>query len=150
MLLHRWPKKKLMITTIVSIFLLIGGGKIQAQDTEFGIATPDSLPPEIAEMFGEMESTDTEIAIAPSSEPQDIDEYELGADATTKNHYFYTTLRVISKSSPRGCGYSDWNCMTRLCKSDLRDSSAWRGWSGCWKRNGWICYFECGQRRSTF
>ena len=61
------------------------------------------------------------------------------------NRYQYTTLRVVNSGAPRGCGYSDWNCMTNLCKADL-GSTAWRGWAGCWSSDGnWICYFDCEQ-----
>lgn len=73
------------------------------------------------------------------------------APRPTSQRYLYTTLRVISSSASRGCGSSDWNCMTRLCKADLRDTNAWRGWAGCWKDGSkYICNFECGQVRSLF
>jgi hypothetical protein len=68
-----------------------------------------------------------------------------------KDRYLYTTLRVITNGSPRGCGYADWTCMTNLCKSDLQDTSAWRGWAGCWRKdNSYQCYFECGQVKQFF
>ena len=64
--------------------------------------------------------------------------------------FLYTTLRVINNGNPRGCGYSDWNCMTNLCKADL-SSVGWRGWSGCQSSGGaWLCLFECGQVRPLF
>jgi Zn-dependent metalloprotease len=70
---------------------------------------------------------------------------------TVGNRYLFTTLRVISSSARRGCGYADYNCMTRLCKSDLRDNSAWRGWAGCYRSGSkFQCYFECGQVRKFF
>ncbi|MEX0320026.1 MAG: M4 family metallopeptidase [Ruegeria sp.] len=67
-----------------------------------------------------------------------------------KDSYLFTTLRIISDSGPRGCGYSDWNCMTRLCRTDL-GNSAWRGWAGCY-RDGSVfqCMFECGMVRKYF
>jgi Zn-dependent metalloprotease len=69
----------------------------------------------------------------------------------TGNRYIYTTLRVISSSASRGCSSSDWSCMTRICKADLRDQSAWRGWAGCWKEgSSYTCNFECGQVRKLF
>ncbi len=82
---------------------------------------------------------------------------ELGKSATmtpplpsAKNRYLFTTLRTITNKASRGCSYGDWSCMTRLCKKDLQDNSAWRGWAGCWKKNPWICYFECGQIKKSF
>ena len=67
------------------------------------------------------------------------------------DRYLYTTLRIISSGSTRGCNYGDWNCMTQLCKSDLRDNSAWRGWAGCYRDgSSFQCLFECGQRRRFF
>jgi len=68
-----------------------------------------------------------------------------------KTSYLHTTLRVVNNGNPRGCSYANWNCMTNLCKSDLQDQNAWRGWAGCWqKNNNYICYFECGQTRKFF
>lgn len=65
--------------------------------------------------------------------------------APRPNRYLYSTLRVISGSAPRGCGASDWACMTALCKADL-GSDAWRGWAGCWRDgSSYQCYFECGR-----
>lgn len=62
------------------------------------------------------------------------------------NRYIQTSLRVITNSAPRGCNVSDWSCMARLCKADLRDQSAWRGWAGCWKSGSkFQCNFECGK-----
>lgn len=67
-----------------------------------------------------------------------------------KDRYLYTTLRIISSAAPRGCGNNDWSCMTRLCKSDL-GSSAWRGWSGCYRDgDNFQCLYECGQVRRFF
>lgn len=67
-----------------------------------------------------------------------------------KNRYIYTTLRVISSGSARGCAVSDWSCMSALCKADLRDPGAWRGWSGCWREgSAFQCLFECG-KTATF
>ncbi len=69
---------------------------------------------------------------------------------TTKNRYIYTTLRVITNGANRGCGYSDWNCMTQLCKKDL-GTTAWRGWAGCYRDgSNFQCYFECGQTKTLF
>jgi Zn-dependent metalloprotease len=68
-----------------------------------------------------------------------------------KDRYLFTTLRVIASGATRGCGYSDWNCMTQLCRGDLQDNSAWRGWAGCYRDGGnFQCYFECGQVRKFF
>lgn len=68
------------------------------------------------------------------------------APSPGKDRYLYTTLRVITNGSPRGCGYANWSCMTNLCKSDLQDAAAWRGWAGCWRQDdNYQCYFECGQ-----
>ena len=65
--------------------------------------------------------------------------------------YLYTTLRVISSSATRGCGYGDWNCMTRLCNSDLQNNNAWRGWGGCYRDgSNFQCFFECGQIKQFF
>jgi hypothetical protein len=76
---------------------------------------------------------------------------QVGIDLTSAQRYFYNTLRVITNSSPRGCGVSNWNCMTNLCKADLNDQSAWRGWAGCWQKGGtYICYFECSQFKQFF
>ncbi len=147
--------------------------KSEPVDTEFGVAGPDSvpseiaklfaqmgdlgpdtiaaptdMPPEIAEMLGQTGGSAGSTDVAASEEPQEADAPEAGAVAGDR--YLFTTLRVISKSSARGCGYANWNCMTRLCKRDLNDTAAWRGWAGCWKGDSWICYFECGQRRSAF
>ena len=60
------------------------------------------------------------------------------------HRYIYTTLRVTTDGAPRGCGYADWNCMANLCKAEL-GSASWRGWAGCFRRDAWLCLFECGQ-----
>jgi Zn-dependent metalloprotease len=79
-----------------------------------------------------------------------FDQVGIPLAAQVKNKYLRTTLRVINDGNPRGCAYGDWNCMTRICKADLADQSAWRGWAGCWRKgNNFICYFECG-RVATF
>jgi vibriolysin len=68
----------------------------------------------------------------------------------TGGQYLYTTLRVITNGSSRGCSYANWTCMTNLCTSDL-GSPAWRGWAGCWRDgDNYQCYFECGQIRKLF
>lgn len=119
-----------------------------AQDDPPTVAGPDGMPAEVAAMFDEAKNAGAEISIAPSEEPLDA---ELSAATNAAgSRYLYTTLRVINNGSSRGCGYANWNCMTNLCKSDLGDSSAWRGWAGCWRHDAWICYFECGQRRNAF
>jgi hypothetical protein len=148
MLLKTLLKKSLTVVAALAVSGLILGGGVEIQAQESGISAPEGMPPDIAEMLGEMESAGADVAVAPSDEPLDVD--MPSAAATAGNRYLYTTLRVITKSSTRGCGYADWSCMTRLCKSDLRDSTAWRAWAGCWKRSSWICYFECGQRRNAF
>ena len=67
------------------------------------------------------------------------------------SRYIYNSLRVVSDSNPRGCAYGGWDCMAQLCKADLKDQSAWRGWGGCWRDgNAYICYFECSQNRFAF
>ncbi len=64
----------------------------------------------------------------------------------TSNRYLQTSLKVITNGAPRGCKSGEWACMTRLCKADMRDASAWRGWAGCWKSGSkFQCYFECGK-----
>ena len=75
----------------------------------------------------------------------------IGGPLPGKDRYLYATLRVITNGSPRGCSYANWTCMTNLCKSDLQDTSAWRGWAGCWQSgNNYQCYFECGQVKRFF
>lgn len=140
--------KALTTVVVVSAFLIGASGALRAQDTEAGVAAPESVPPEIAAMFEEMEAAGADVAIAPAEEPIDMEAAGVGEVAGTR--YLYTTLRVTTNTSTRGCGYANWNCMTRLCKKDLRDNTAWRGWAGCWKRKSWVCYFECGQRRNAF
>ena len=111
-------------------------------------AGPESVRPEIAEMLGQAANGGGEVTIAPSEEPSGVD---TGVPGLAGSRYLYTTLRVITNGSPRGCSYANWTCMTNLCKSDLQDTSAWRGWAGCWRRDSnYICYFECGQRREAF
>ncbi len=137
--------KKISMFAVVSIFFIGGGVEIQAQDS--GIAAPEDMPAEIAEMLNEMKSDGVDVDVVTSDEPHDAEVASVGATAGTR--YLYTTLRVVSKSANRGCGYANWNCMTNLCKKDL-GTTAWRGWAGCWKKDSWICYFECGQRRDAF
>ena len=140
---------KSFVTIVISAILVVGGSEACAQGSDTGVSAPESMPPEIAEMLGEMESTGAEIATAPSDQPQSLQDLEAGATAAG-NRYIYTTLRVITNAAARGCGYANWNCMTQLCRSDMHDNNAWRGWAGCWKRDSWICYFECGQVRDAF
>jgi vibriolysin len=76
---------------------------------------------------------------------------EVGIELAPPKRYLYTTLRVITSGANRGCAVNDWNCMTRLCKADLADQSAWRGWAGCWRDgSNYICNFECGQTRNFY
>jgi hypothetical protein len=115
-----------------------------AQDS----APPADMPPEIAEMFADAAGEGATVTVAESEQPQDPGA-AVGADLVG-SRYLYTTLRVTTSGANRGCGVSDWNCMTRLCKADL-GQSAWRGWAGCWRDgNNFICYFECGQSRTAF
>jgi hypothetical protein len=111
-------------------------------------AGPEGLPPEIAQMLGEAAASGGEVTVAPAEEPP-------GAAAAIPglagNRYLYTTLRVITSGNPRGCGHADWACMANLCKTDLQDTSAWRGWAGCWREDSnYICYFDCDQAREAF
>jgi Zn-dependent metalloprotease len=63
--------------------------------------------------------------------------------STARRKYLYTSLRIITKTSARGCPVNDWTCMSNLCKADL-GQSAWRGWAGCDQNNDdFICMFEC-------
>ena len=95
--------------TIAFVWAFLGGlsGPLQAQDADTGIATPEGVPPEVAELFGEMEASGADIDIAPSEEPTNLEFGDSGA--TVGSRYIFTTLRVINNGSPRGCGYGDWN-----------------------------------------
>ena len=115
-----------------------------AQDS----AGPQGVPPEIAEMLGQAARAGGEVTVAPSEEPPGA---ATAIPGVAGNRYLYTTLRVITSGSPRGCGHGDWACMANLCKSDLQDTSAWRGWAGCWREDSnYICYFDCDQAREAF
>jgi hypothetical protein len=107
---------------------------------------PGGLDPSVArqfgleQLFGNLPSGQVATAPPSPSLPQ----------PAGPTHYINDTLRVINDGAPRGCGYSDWNCMTNLCKADL-GSAAWRGWAGCYRSGGvWICYFECGRVADVF
>jgi hypothetical protein len=107
---------------------------------------PGGLDPSVARqfgverLFGNLPSGQVATAPASPGPPQ----------AAGPTHYINDTLRVINDGAPRGCGYSDWNCMTNLCKADL-GSPAWRGWAGCYRSGGtWICFFECGRVADAF
>lgn len=67
-----------------------------------------------------------------------------------KDSYLYTHLKASTNS--KGCGYSDWNCMTNSCKTTFQNQSVWRGNAGCWKnKNGtYICYWDCIVSKKTF
>lgn len=132
----------------LGLALAVSSFSATAQDQAGSAAAPEGMPPEIAQLFDDAEASGAAVSVATSEAPADLEPASPGAMVGSR--YLYTTLRVINNSAPRGCGYADWNCMTRLCRSDLRDSAAWRGWAGCWRRNAWICYFECGQRRDAF
>lgn len=112
------------------------------------LSPPADVPREVADMFGG-DTGDGTVTFAPpeQSEPDKAPE---SAATLTGDRYIYTSLRVITSAASRGCGVSNWNCMTNLCKADL-GQSAWRGWAGCWRDNSkYICYFECGQTRTAF
>lgn len=141
--------KRLTGIAFVAALAYGAGGQLKAQDAATNLAAPESVPPEVADMFDQAQANGAEIQVAPSEEPSDAEAVGDGA-AATGSRYLYTSLRVTTNGNPRGCGYANWNCMTQLCRSDLSDSSAWRGWAGCWRRDSWICYFECGQRRAAF
>lgn len=118
-------------------------------------AAPEDMPEEISSLFADALEAGTEVSFAAPEGQPGAD----GAISTTNNEaatatakrYIYTTLRVVSNGNSRGCSSGNWNCMTRLCKADLRTQSAWRGWTGCWKKGSkYLCYFECGQTRNAF
>ncbi len=112
------------------------------------LAPPSDVPQEVANMFGGNMGEGT-VTFAPP-EQREINITPAEAAPLAGDRYFYTSLRVITSASSRGCGVSNWNCMTNLCKADL-GQSAWRGWAGCWRDNSkYICYFECGQTRTAF
>lgn len=132
---------------------LASSSALQAQGAAAGIAGPEGMPPEIAAMLGGAGSGGAgDVAIAPPSQPSDPQPPTRSAGAATAaTKYLFTTLRVINNGNPRGCSYANWDCMTNLCKTDLQDNAAWRGWAGCWREgSSYICYFECGQTRNAF
>jgi len=134
------------ILVVPCLLLLAGTGSVMAQQSGAEISAPVGMPPEIAGMLNQGGG---EVAVAPPSRPADQAPPPGAGLAGTR--YLFTTLRVVNNGNPRGCSYSNWDCMTNLCKSDLQDNSAWRGWAGCWRDgNNYICYFECGQTRNAF
>jgi hypothetical protein len=142
------------ITSFLCAAIFLGTAvQASAQSSNTGTAAPEGMPPEVTTMLQNMRGAGAETSIAPSEAPGDLRRDQrtgTGTGVTAGSRYLYTTLRVVSSGSARGCGYADWNCMTNLCRSDLADTSAWRGWAGCWRRDSWICYFECGQRAEAF
>lgn len=134
------------IRNAVFAICICAGGQTRAQEA----AGPSDMPPEIAKLFADAGAQGGEYTVAPSEQPPNAGIAEDG-DTLAGSRYLYSTLRVTTSGSNRGCGVSDWNCMTNLCKADLADQSAWRGWAGCWRDgNNFICYFECGQARNAF
>jgi hypothetical protein len=147
------------------IGLAASSSSVQAQSGA-GTAPPEGMPAEIAAMFGAAGSGDVAVAppepqalqqmapqYQPPQSPQQLVPPQQPAPRSTLagTKYLFTTLRVVNNGNSRGCNYADWNCMANLCKSDLQDNAAWRGWGGCWREgNNYICYFECGQARSAF
>jgi len=132
---------------IVSSFNL----SVSAQQAATGVSGPQGIPPEIAQMLGTPPSgMDTaQGTIASPEQPKAGLGPKATAGAGTK--YLYNTLRVIADGNPPGCSASNWNCMSNLCKTDLNDQNAWRGWAGCWTEGAkYICYFECSQARDAF
>jgi hypothetical protein len=124
-------------------------GATSAQGSGASTAAPQGMPPEIAGMFGATSFGGGEVTVAPPEKPARM-EVPTPGPTTAGSRYLYTTLRVITNGSSRGCSYANWTCMTNLCTSDL-GSSAWRGWAGCWRDgSNYICYFECGQQRDAF
>ncbi|MEW7009284.1 hypothetical protein [Lentilitoribacter sp. EG35] len=119
-------------------------------------AAPEDMPEAISSLFADAEAAGNEVSFAePEGQQPGADGHMSAADSeaatAAAKRYIYTTLRVISNGNTRGCSSGNWNCMTRLCKADLRTQSAWRGWAGCWKKGSkFICYFECGQTRNAF
>lgn len=138
------PKLILRAAIVLGALSLSSPAGLVAQES----AGPEGVPPEIAQMLGQAALGGGEVTIAPSEQPSGID---TAAPGLAGSRYLFTTLRVVTNGSPRGCGHADWSCMSNLCKSDLQDTSAWRGWAGCWRQDSnYICYFECGQVREAF
>lgn len=137
------------VGTFVALQLVLASSlPSYAQQAGAESATPGAMPPEIANMIGA--AGGGEVSIAAPSEPLEGSQPNVPA-ATAASRYLFTTLRVVNNGNPRGCSYANWGCMTNLCKSDLHDNTAWRGWAGCWKSgSNYICYFECGQTRNAF
>ncbi len=154
----QFSKCLLTYLSVAALVLMVGLAPVAAQDTsaaprlepgegenEAGSALPDGLSSDLIGKFGAEEL----LGISPEMMAQDLGE-EIPPEAALPDRYLYTTLRLVHRGGTRGCGYSDWSCMTNLCKRDL-GSLAWRGWAGCHKSGGsWICYFECGLVRNTF
>jgi hypothetical protein len=127
----------------ISVFFAMPAG---AQDA----AGPAGMPPEVESLFADAATKGGTVTFAPSEQPASVGMSGAGA-SVAGTRYLYSTLRVTNSGANRGCAVSDWNCMTNLCKADLADQSAWRGWAGCWRDGGtFICYFECGQIRNAF
>ncbi len=161
----KWFQPMAMVLTcfVLGMLLVVGSAvSVVAQDAsarptseqgdipsggndESSLAPPAGLSPELEREFG----TEALLGVAPEMMAQEPGD-EPPPEAALPDRYIYTSLRLIRRGSPRGCGYSDWSCLTNLCKRDL-GSSAWRGWAGCHRSgSSWICYFECGMVRRTF
>jgi hypothetical protein len=142
--------RTLILTAAALLLVLASSAPSQAQGASAGASGPDGMPPEIAAMLGGAAGTG-DVAIAPPSQPTDPQPRQPVAPTAAGTKYLFTSLRVVNNGNPRGCSYANWDCMTNLCKSDLQDNAAWRGWAGCWRDgNNYICYFECGQTRNAF
>lgn len=147
--MFKYLKSTILVSLVTFSFAL--SNIAIAQDA----AAPEDMPDEISSLFADALDAGEEVSFAAPEGQPDAD----GAISTANNEaataaakrYIYTTLRVVSNGNTRGCSSGNWNCMTRLCKADLRTQSAWRGWAGCWKKGSkFICYFECGQTRNAF
>ena len=139
---------KLTLTTSISRLIIALGIGLASPAFAQESSTPDGMPAEISDLFADAEEQGGTVIIAPSEE---MPAGAMDANTAATPRYLYTTLRVVTSGSSRGCASGNWNCMTNLCKADLRSQSAWRGWAGCWKKgNNYICYFECGQVRNAF
>lgn len=135
-------KNGLLLTSIFALSLV--AAPVLTQD----LAPPTDVPQEVIDMFGGNMGAGT-VTYAPPEQAE-------SAAAMTENaslageRYIYTSLRVITTGSSRGCSISNWNCMANLCKSDL-GQSAFHGWAGCWRDgSNYICNFERGQVKDMF
>ncbi len=124
---------------VISAALLLGS-PLLAQSSS---SPPSDVPADAATAIGAP-------AMSQMSDASASEAPEVGPETLAGDQYIYTTLRVITAGDNRGCGASDWSCMSRLCAQDL-GQGAWRGWVGCNPDgNDFICYFECARLRDLF